>query len=1450
LTISGRAPHVRKHAFALALGDCRYLIGDFKETAHAAGLGDLKRKTGVMPAQRFDAPRSVALAAGIFVAAFAAAVLAAWVVHYVPLIQSSPSAFPLTRQGAQQELLLGAALICLAAGAKRATLVLATIVLIVALLVGFEYVLGRNLGIDQLLGKDYISRSSSPPGRISPAATLAYFSAAVALLVLASQRPARYAAAIAGIIASMIIAVGGVMVLSHALGQELVYTWDDFRPISVQASLVVVFLSVGIMILALEESRTHKTMPRWLPTALTLGLSVGALGIWQALMVHKESQVALLFHIILAGGIASALLIGIAVSQAQKAWFRSRELEQGKAAFERLFDASADALLVVDHHGRIVRANQRIQELFGYTPREVVGERIESLVPIDHWTLHSVHRDDYFEHAETRVMAAGLDLHGRRKDASQFPADVSLTRLQSAGELLVLVSVRDITERKQAEEALRQSEERFRSVFENSPVGLLLITPDYRIMKANESFRRMLGYSETELEFLNPLDFTYPEDLDENRRRGEALFAGELSGYTLEKRFLKKNREIIWTNLRVAAIRDREGRVVYGLGIIEDITERRHAQQALLESEERFRKVFETSPLGMGLITPDYRLAKVNRSLCRMSGYSEAELLTMNPLDHTHPDDWEESAAMSQRLLRGEIPFYQIEKRYIRKNGEIFWATLTSSVIRDHEGRLTYVLGMVEDITQRKEVEGELRLAGEVLGNMQEGVCLVRIEDGIIVHANHKFETMYGYEPNEMVGLQVSAINGGDRPSAEIENEIRTGLLQSGTWRGEILQRRKGGQTFWCAITASTVRHHKFGLAAISIHQDITERKCQQEALRESEELFRGLVEQSPVGVSLMGMDYRLVKVNPAYSRMLGYSEDELTKMTVLDLTLPEDRSATVNLAEGLFVSGGPLQKIEKRYITKSGQIIWARINASVIHDSQGKPIYGMGIIEDITDRKRSEEELRVLSQRLSLAVKSAALGIWEWDLRTDLGVWNERMFEIFRIQSKSHVRREDWEPRIYREDLPRVDVFMEDIVRNRAPQTTEFRVALPDGALRYVSALGGPIWDEKGNPSGVVGVALDVTERKQAEHKLAKQAALLDLAHDAILACDLEGRITFWSRGAMDTYGWSAAEAVGISSSKLLRTEFPVSGEEVRAVVLAQGGWEGELVHTTRDGRQLVMASRWSLERDEAGAPKAILQINRDITVRKQLEDQIESSREQAAAAARLSALGMMAGGVAHEINNPLAIIHALASDLIEQIDDRGAVPPEAVARSSRKIVETSERIAHIVKSLRKISREGTKDRYYPVRIGKILEETLEMTRARFEARGVKLIVPGSIPDLTVSCREVQIEQVVLNLLQNAFEAVIDQRGERWVRVDVAAKDGDAVVSVIDSGPGVPYDLRDYIGQPFFTTKEVGKGAGLGLSLSKTIAEEHGGRVEYDEESGHTRFSLILPLARQAEAA
>ena len=240
-------------------------------------------------------------------------------------------------------------------------------------------------------------------------------------------------------------------------------------------------------------------------------------------------------------------------------------------------------------------------------------------------------------------------------------------------------------------------------------------------------------------------------------------------------------------------------------------------------------------------------------------------------------------------------------------------------------------------------------------------------------------------------------------------------------------------------------------------------------------------------------------------------------------------------------------------------------------------------------------------------------------------------------------------------------------------------------------------------------------------------------------------------------------------------------------------------------------------------------------------MEAQIEANKEQLVTSARLSALGMMAGGIAHEINNPLGIIHALASDLIDLVKEEGSAPPAMVSRNSTRIRETADRIARIIKSLRQISREGSSDKVQSAPIGKILEETLEVCRAWFKANEVKLLLPKHIPELNVYCREVQIGQILLNLLQNAFDAVVEQKDERWVRLDVTSRDDSVVISVTDSGPGIPPELRPRIMEPFFTTKPIGKGTGLGLSLSKNIAEEHGGRLEYGEDDGQELAFLLV---------
>lgn len=236
-------------------------------------------------------------------------------------------------------------------------------------------------------------------------------------------------------------------------------------------------------------------------------------------------------------------------------------------------------------------------------------------------------------------------------------------------------------------------------------------------------------------------------------------------------------------------------------------------------------------------------------------------------------------------------------------------------------------------------------------------------------------------------------------------------------------------------------------------------------------------------------------------------------------------------------------------------------------------------------------------------------------------------------------------------------------------------------------------------------------------------------------------------------------------------------------------------------------------------------------------------------AASARLSALGMMAGGVAHEINNPLAIIHASASDLVRKVKQRGDVSLPIILRNSERILETTNRITRIIKSMRHLAREGSQDVVRPASVAKIVERTLEICGERFRHHSVNLLVPSVDPTLVVSCREVEIGQVLLNLLENAFDAVVEQTAGKWIRLEVILDNGSVVFSVTDSGPGVPPELRQKIMEPFFTTKEVGKGMGLGLSISRRIVEDHGGELEFTEEAGHSRFSFRVPLLQKEES-
>jgi PAS domain S-box-containing protein len=626
-----------------------------------------------------------------------------------------------------------------------------------------------------------------------------------------------------------------------------------------------------------------------------------------------------------------------------------------------------------------------------------------------------------------------------------------------------------------------------------------------------------------------------------------------------------------------------------------------------------------------------------------------------------------------------------------------------------------YGINMVEETTERKHAEAELRLGNEIIAKMEAGLYLVRTGDGAIVYANPSFDKMFGYASGEVIGKHVSTLNAlTSKTSAEVFQEIKAELMRCGVWRGQVLARRKDGSTFWGSVIVSTVDHPGFGKVWVSILQDISALKHAEQALREQ----AALLDLAHDAIFVSDLENRITFWNRGAKDLYGWSaEDALGRVAyeLLHTQFPSSFEETITTLQTRGEWEGELG-----HTTREGTTITVASRWSVQRNESGAPISFLEINRDITERKHAEQQLQNLTERLSLATRTASIGIWELDLRANQVVWDNTTFEIFGIPKIGPFPRGDFPRLVHPDDLPAVMAAAQRAIQRKTQESVEYRIMRPDGSVRYVSSAEGPIVDDHGNVIRVVGTVVDITERKD-------------------------------------------------------------------------------------------------------------------------MEAQIEAS-------ARLSALGMMAGGVAHEINNPLAIIHGAAMDLLRRVRAYGSVPLDIAARNAERIVETSDRIAKIVKSMRHLAREGSHDKVRPTPVTRILAETLEVCRQRFKHHGVNLLLPTLDPALSVSCRQVQIEQVLLNLLQNAFDSVAELPGERWVRLAAVVGEDAVEFSVTDSGPEIPQQLRAKIMEPFFTTKDVGKGIGLGLSLSRRIVEDHGGKLDLRAEHGHPCFSFRLPLSRRKE--
>ncbi|MCW5890308.1 MAG: PAS domain S-box protein [bacterium] len=375
-----------------------------------------------------------------------------------------------------------------------------------------------------------------------------------------------------------------------------------------------------------------------------------------------------------------------------------------------------------------------------------------------------------------------------------------------------------------------------------------------------------------------------------------------------------------------------------------------------------------------------------------------------------------------------------------------------------------------------------------------------------------------------------------------------------------------------------------------------------------------------------------------------------------------------------------------------------------------------------------------------------------------------------------------------------------------------------------------------------------EASERQRAEAEIRRQATLLSLAHDAVLVRDRDHRITYWNRGAEAAYGWTAAEALGQVSHVLLRTTFPISLESIHAITLAQDRWEGEIVHRRRDGSTIVVASRWSLQRDEHGVPTGILEINNDVTDRKRAEEAQRLAEAELARVTRVSTLGEVTASFAHEVNQPLAAIANNANACLGLLPDGPALAE--VRDALGDIVHDAERASAIIARVRALATRSTPEKI-PLRLTDVTADVVALTAADVAAREVCLDVDADA-DVPIVCADrVELQQVLLNLLVNGMDAMhATPPSERVLRIsirrDVHHGSPAATVRVADRGAGLGTVQIARLFDAFYTTKS--NGMGMGLAICRTIVEAHGGRLwaEANQGPGAT-FAFTLPAAADA---